>query len=254
MNSRAGGAVFAIGLAIVSGGCGGAIPKTHYYVLDLPAAPAVGSSQRPNPTPYTLAVMPLRAPEQLEQDRIVYRSSPVELDYYEYHRWAGRPASVLTTALTDRLRAQNVFSNVLAFDGRTKTDYLLRGSLQRLEEVDSSGSVSVRVEMTAEMIEVKTNRAAWSASCSQGGAVKVGEVKAVVEEISRGADACLAQITAGLEGFAKSLPPAPAPASAASPGGMRTTSPEWPQPRFQQRHPNAALPETIDSERAPKRR
>ena len=217
MISQACTAVVAAALAMAAGGCGGAIPKTHYYVLDLPSAPGGASPQQREPAPYTLAVIPLRAPEQLEQDRIVYRASPVEVDYYEYHRWATRPASFLTAALADRLRAHRLFSSVLVFDGRTKAEYLLRGSLERLEEVDSPGSVTVRVEMAAEVIEVKTNRSAWSGSCSQGGAVKAGEVKAVVEEMSRGVDACLAQITAGLEGFAKSLPPAPAPASAPSP-------------------------------------
>lgn len=198
------------GLLAGAAGCGGSIPKTHYYVIHLPAA----APQPREPAPYTVAVMPFRAPDQLEQDRILFRPSPVEVDFYEYHRWAERPVSTLTTALVDRLRAQRLFSGVSRFDGRTQADYLVRGRLERLEEVDATGSVTVQVELAADVVETKTSRTVWSGSALHTGPVTEGEVKAVVAEISRGVDACLAQIMAGLEGFAKALPPAPAPASA----------------------------------------
>lgn len=200
------------GLALMAGGCGGPIPETHFYVLNLPAS----APQPRDPAPYTAVVMPFRAAEQLRQDRIVYRPSAVEVEYYDYHRWAERPADALTAALADRLRAQHAFSEVSIFDGRTKGDYLIRGRLERLEEIDSPESVSVQAAMSADLVEVKTNRTVWSGSASQSQPVSEGEVKAVVEAMSRAADACLTQLATGLGGFAKSLPPAPAPASAAS--------------------------------------
>ena len=202
-------------LALAAAGCGGgAIPKMHYYVLDLPPSPR--ATQQPPDAPYTLAVLPLRAPDQLEQDRIVYRASGVEVDFYDYHRWARRPPELVTSVLIDRLRARNVFANIFLFDGRTKTDYLLRGSLEHLEEVDSPGSVSVRADLSAELIDVKANRPVWTKGCSQTGPVSSGEVKAVVEAMTRAMNACVDDLTGSLETFAKSLPPAPAPASAAS--------------------------------------
>ena len=202
----------AMGLIVMAGCGGGKIPRTHYYLLDVPAP-----APRPrDPAPYSLAVMPFKVPDQLEQDRIVYRPSGVELDFYEYHRWAQRPGPTLTAALASRLRSQNLFSGVSIYDGHTKTDYVLRPRLERLEEVDSSSSVTVRVELGAEMIETKTNRTVWSGSGTHSGPVTAGEVRAVVEEMSRGVDACLGQITAGVDGFAKALPPAPVPASAGS--------------------------------------
>ncbi|HYM12246.1 MAG TPA: ABC-type transport auxiliary lipoprotein family protein [Bryobacterales bacterium] len=202
----------AAGLALAAGGCGGHIPETHYYVLNL-AAPA---PQPRDPAPYTTVIMPFRAAEQLEQDRIVYRPSAVEVEYYEYHRWAQRPAASLTAALAERLRAQHAFSEVSVFDGRMKGDYLIRGRLERLEEVDSPENVSVQAALSAEVVEVKTSRTIWSGSASQSQPVSEGEVKAVVEAMSRAVDACLAQLATGLDAFAKSLPRAPAPASAAS--------------------------------------
>ena len=200
MEGRCVKAFLAAGL-VVAAGCGGAIPKTRYYVMDLPSS----LPRAQDPAPYTVAVMLLRAPEPLEQDRIVYRPSPVELDFYEYHRWAQRPAAMVTAALVDRLRTQNLFSSVAIFDGRAKADYFIRGRVDRLEEVDSGG-VAARVEISVELVDTKNSRTVWSGSGSHSSAVTVGEVKAVVTEISRGVDASLNQITAGLEQFVRSLP------------------------------------------------
>jgi ABC-type uncharacterized transport system auxiliary subunit len=182
-------------------------------VLALPA-PAPQAAQ---PSPYAAAVMTFRAPDPLEQDRIVFRPSPVEIDYYEYHRWAERPAAALTTALLQRLRARRLFSSVSLYEGKGRPDYLIRGRVERLEEVDSPEGVSVRVELSAEAVEGKTLKMVWNGSASHSGAVTHGEVKAVVAEISRGVDACLTQIVAGLEGFVRALPASPVPASAESP-------------------------------------
>ncbi len=201
-----------LAVVVLCTGCGGSIPSTRHYMIQLPAAAPLPRE----PVPYTAAVMPLRAPGQLEQDRILFRPSPVEVGYYEYHRWAERPASIVTSLLVERLRGQRFFAGVLLFDGRTKADYLIRGRLERLEEIDSPGAVAVRVELTAEAVEVKTNRVVWSGTASHNGPVSQGDVKAVVEEISRGVEACLGQLMTGLEAFVKSLPAAPVASSAVS--------------------------------------
>jgi ABC-type uncharacterized transport system auxiliary subunit len=188
--------------AAVGGGCGGPIPRTNYYVLHLPA----GLPQSREPVPYSVAVMPFRVPDYLEQDRLAFRPSAVEVDFYEYHRWADRPAAMLTTALIERLKARRVFSGVFVYDGRTKPDFLIRGRLDRLDEIDEQGGVSVRVELSAEALELKTNHAVWSGAAAQSGTVKEGEVRAVVQAMSEAAGACLDQIATGLEGFARGLP------------------------------------------------
>ena len=191
--------------AVLATGCGGALPKMHYYMLNLPAAPAPAPASG---APYAVAVMPFRVPDYLQQDRLAFRPSAVEVDFYEYHRWAQRPAAMLTEALVQRLRSRGVFSTVLVFDGRTRTDYLLRGRLNRLEEIDENGSVSVLVELSADMLDLKANRTVWSGAAAQSGTVSQGEVSDVVTALGQAAGASLDQITTGLEGFAKGLPPA----------------------------------------------
>jgi uncharacterized lipoprotein YmbA len=189
-------------LTLFAAACGGTIPKTRYYVLALPAP----APQTREASSFTAAVMPFRAPGQLEQDRIVYRPSAVEIDFYEYHRWAERPASTLTTAFVERLRVQRLFSNVTVFDGKGRPDYLIRGRVDRLEEVDSPEGVSVRVELSAEAVDGKSLKTVWTGAASHSGPVTHGEVTAVVTEISRGVDACLGQLTASLDRFVRSAP------------------------------------------------
>lgn len=189
-------------LLVLTIGCGGSLPKTNYYVLALPAP----APQAREATPYTASVLPFRAPNALEQDRIVFRPSAVEVDFYEYHRWAERPAAAITTALTERLRSQRLFSAVTVYDGKGRSDYLIRGRVSRLEEIDGPEGVSVQVELSAEAVDGKTLKTVWSASASHSGQVTQADVKAVVTEISRGADACLSQLVASLETFVRSLP------------------------------------------------
>lgn len=189
--------------AVLAAGCGGPIPQSRFYLIELPAAPAPAARQ---PAPFTVAVMPLRAPNHLEQDRILYRPTAQEVGFYEYHRWAERPGALLTEALAARLRNQRLFQGVWVFDGRAKADYLLRGRLERLEEVDTPGNVAVRVEIAAEMVEVKTNKTVWTASAAHSGPVTQGDVSAVVAEVNRGVDAALKQLTDSLEKFAAALP------------------------------------------------
>jgi len=206
------GIILTIGL---TAGCGGGIPKTHYYVLDLPA-PAPAASTPSSSSPFTAMVLPFRAPEPLDQDRIVYSSSAVELNFYDYHRWAERPTILLTSALADHLRASHLFSSVSIFDGRTNADYMIRGRLQRLQEVDAEGGVTVRVQMAADALDARTNRVVWSAEASHSAQVHTPDVSAVVAEMSRGAEVCLGKITSDLENLRKAFPPAPVPSSAAS--------------------------------------
>jgi len=75
----------------------------------------------------------------------VYRASPEQIGFYDYHRWAADPREFVTSAITDRLRASGTFADVEVYDGRSTADYILSGRLEKLEEVDYEGGVKVEV-------------------------------------------------------------------------------------------------------------
>ena len=170
----------AIVLLALCVGCGGKIPPTHYYVLDLPPAPDPASEALPG----SAVIMPLRSSRMLIQDRIVYRPAQGEVGYYEYHRWAEDPRDTLTKSLIKHLRSRGAFSNVVPFDGRSKTDYIIRGTLERLQEIDSGG-VAVYVKISAQLMSTEERETIWQGEGEGRGQVTAGEVRSVVAAMSR---------------------------------------------------------------------
>jgi ABC-type uncharacterized transport system auxiliary subunit len=186
-------------------GCGGGkIPPTRYYALSLPPAPAPAAQ----PLPHSLVVMPLRTSSMLTQDRIVYRPAPEEVGYYEYHRWAQDPRESVTNALIDKMRASGVFSSVARFDGRTRSDYVLRARIDRLEEVDFEGGVKVYSGLSAELLDGATMRVVWEGSATSDAQVPSSEMTAVVRELSSATSRSLDQLTRSIADSVRNAPPA----------------------------------------------
>src|SRR5260370_843039 len=120
-------------LTMLFAGCGGKIKYPAYYELHV--APATDIPPKADHLP-SIAVREFRAPGYLRQGPIVYRTSPEEVGYYEYHRWAVDPRSAITNAVVGRLRASGHFAAVTVYDGRAIADYILSGRLEKLEELD----------------------------------------------------------------------------------------------------------------------
>src|SRR5580698_7528740 len=129
-------------------GCGSVMgPAVRYYKLDIPPAPTPAGPSVSAP----LRIEPFRTTSLLRQDRIVYLPSPVEVGFYEYHRWAERPNDTVTKALADQLMGRGLFQSVEISDGSERAEYVLRGSIDRLQEVDYHGAVRAQVSISAEL-------------------------------------------------------------------------------------------------------
>ena len=157
MNSRVKMSICALTLLIAS--CGGG-RRPHYYALEIPPAPDRALSD-PRFSG-TVAVCRFETPSYLRQGRIVYRETPEEVGFYEYHRWAADPAETVTTAMIDALRSSRQFSFVKRCDGHNQQDYLLVGRIERLEEIDFDGPVRVKAQITAELVNVQTGSTEWT--------------------------------------------------------------------------------------------
>lgn len=78
----------------------------------------------------------------------------------------------MTNAVADRLRASGNFSQVKSYDGRPDIDYVLRGRLEKLDEVDYEGGVKVEVEISAQMVQLSSGDTVWSNSVTEVGQVE----------------------------------------------------------------------------------
>lgn len=163
-------------------GCGRAVKYPGYYTLHVPPPPDPPSQGNLHAI---LAVREFRSPGYLHQGAIVYRTSPEQIGFYNYHRWATDPREFVTNAVADRLRASGTFTQVKLYDGRADIDYVLSGRLEKLEEIDYDGDLKVEVAISAQMVRLSTGATVWTNSVSEVGQVDKRDVPAVVSEMSR---------------------------------------------------------------------
>jgi ABC-type uncharacterized transport system auxiliary subunit len=197
--------------------CGGKIPPTNYYILDLPAPEAKPADA----LPYTAVVMPFRGSEMLMQDHIVYRESPNQVGFYEYHRWAEDPRTTILRSLINQLRAKGTFNRVVPFEGRTNVDYVIRGQLEQLEEIDYGNGVSVEVKISAQLIDASTNRPVWSDTAEATSPVSTPEVRTVVEQMSSAMRTAVGRLVEGVDTQLRSSAAQSAPSSTQSAPGAQ---------------------------------
>ena len=173
--------VFCFAALVILAGCG-RVRYPNYYTLNLPQPP---DPPAPENAHATLAIREFSAPTYLRQGPIVYKTSPEQIGFYAYHRWASDPREVVTNAVIDRLRASATFARVKPYDGRPDAGYVLSGRLEKLDELDYEGGVKVEVALSAQMTSVATGATVWSNIVSEVGDVNRRDVPAVVSEINR---------------------------------------------------------------------
>jgi len=150
-------AVLGLLVTAFAAGCG-SVPKTSYYTLQVPAAPAPTDIR----TNYILGVEHFRAPEVLRDDRIAYYVSPTQMNFYQHQRWGAAPASLLSEFTAQWLDSSGVFAQVKMLPARERVDYTLGGSVTSFEEVDSGGGVKVRLAMTLALVRGSDHKLVWS--------------------------------------------------------------------------------------------
>jgi uncharacterized lipoprotein YmbA len=158
-------------------GCGTVRYPAH-YVLEV--APAVAAATPPQRALGPLVMPELACPSYLCEGRVVYREEPYRVGFYDYHRWAVNPRTALTRVLADRIRAASLFESVTVAGNPTSGAYLLRGGIERLEEVDATASVHAICSISAELLDVKTGAVIWSGTFSEGVPVRQRDVPGVV--------------------------------------------------------------------------
>jgi ABC-type uncharacterized transport system auxiliary subunit len=173
---------FTLAVLIALAGCGGAVKYPNYYTLHVPPPP---DPPAPEGVRASLAVREFRSPTYLHQGAIVYKTSPEQVGFYNYHRWAVDPREFVTNAVTERLRASGNFKQVRLYDGRSKVDYVLSGRIEKLEEVDYAGGVKVEVAITAQMTNLTAGTEVWTNTVDEVGTVRQRDVPAVVSEMNR---------------------------------------------------------------------
>ena len=167
--------------ALVLAGCG-SIRYPTTYVLNFP--PPVPQAPPSNSALGPVAIREFGCPEYLCEGRIVYRSRPEEVGFYEYHHWAMNPREALTQYVVDGLRAQAIFKSVAVHERGSETAYVLSGNIERLDEVDQARDVHVVCKISAQLLDTRTRSVVWRDTASETVPVEKRDIRGVVSSLS----------------------------------------------------------------------
>jgi len=189
-------------LACIAAGCVKA-RTLRYYTLSIPPPPAQANAQ---PIPVTIVVGRLNAPHLLRDDRVVYAMSEVELGVDEYHRWAEPPTGMIERLLVERLRSTHQYKAVQHLSSTTRGDYILRGHLAALNEVDDPAGLKARFSLQLELFDVKAGHVVWNDKYTNDEPVAQKTVTSVVQSLQKSVNAGLDQLTSGLAQYFAARP------------------------------------------------
>ena len=182
-------------LCIMSVACVGGRP-IHYYTINPPGA-ANGTSRPDGPA---LLIGRIAAPEALQDGRIRYRSGSNEVGAYEYHRWTERPASMVQDLLLRTLRGSGKYRQVQEASTTAAGDYLVRGKIYELEEIDNPG-IRTRVSLRLELLDRKTGMVVWNHHYDRDESVEGKAIHDVVLSLERNLQQVITEAASSIEAF-----------------------------------------------------
>lgn len=137
--------------------CGGKVPQTHFYQLADPS----GTSESGPGVP--LVIETLATDSTYDDERIVYRTTPYRLDYYNYHRWASPPGTLIANYLERAFEASGRFGAVTRDDDAAEAPVTLGGRVVAIEEVDVSKTKWVaRVVLELTLTDTRSGDVLWT--------------------------------------------------------------------------------------------
>jgi uncharacterized lipoprotein YmbA len=174
-----------------------AVRYPTYYALNVaPDPPPVGDDGR---RALVVAVRRFDAADYIREGRIVYRTTPDTVGFYDYHRWAADPRSTITAAMIDALRSARLFSAVVPYDSQASQECVLSGRLARLEEVDYGGAVHVEARLVVELVNRRTGNTLWEGAASETSAVETRTMPSVVSAMSHAVAISIHRLIARME-------------------------------------------------------
>jgi ABC-type uncharacterized transport system auxiliary subunit len=185
-------------LGTISVACVGGRP-IHYYTINSPGAPA-GASTPDGPA---LLIGRIAAPEALQDGRIRYRSRSNEVGAYEYHRWTERPAVMVQDLLLRTLRGSGKYRQVQEASSAAAGDYLVRGRLYDLEEIDDPG-IRTRVSLRLELVDRKTGMVVWNHDYDRLDPVEGKAIHDVVLSLERNLQQVITEAASGIHSYLSS--------------------------------------------------
>jgi ABC-type uncharacterized transport system auxiliary subunit len=167
-------------------------PETRYYAL------ALRPPQTAAFTPIaSLVIRPFTARDPYDQERIVYRSSPYVVDFYNYHRWSSSPAEQATEWARQYLRTSGLFTKVFP-TSEGEADFVLGGVIRQFEEIDHEQTWEAALQVDFWLTRRGEHSPFWFQSYGATQQALRRNPEAVAEAMSRNLEQVLARLTSDL--------------------------------------------------------
>ena len=158
----------------------GSVPATYYYQIDYGNSPSLSSET----IPLSLAIGKFDTDIIYEGDRIVYRNSPYEVQYYHYRRWIAPPHKLVENAVLEKCQSSGLFQRVTPLGNDMYPEYILSGRIKAFEEWDEGESWFGNVKIYFELEKVDSGEIIWQKEFSEKKQASAKEPLAVVKAIS----------------------------------------------------------------------
>lgn len=179
-------------------GCG-SVPPTYYYRIyyDLP------EHNSPAPVSVTIGIEPFDSDVLYKGDRIVYRNSEYEVQFYHYRRWVAPPNKIVREAVLNQFQSSGIFEKVVNTNSPLKVDYVLRGNIKSFEEWDENNTWYGLVSIAFELHDNETKEIVWQNTLTEKTPVSSKEpvevVKAISESLKRVVEKAIQEIEENLK-------------------------------------------------------
>lgn len=183
---------FVAGAALLALSCG-SIPEVQYYMVDLSSQAEEGGGNQKG-LPVTLGISPLTAPPVYQDDRIIYRNNPYEVNFYHYRRWVASPPELVTEELYQHFVASGAFEEVVRYIGSGQVDYVLGGEVLAFEEWDENDTWYAQVGLRVRLTSTSTGDVIWQDTVFRRQAAKDREPVRVVEAMSQALEEVVAEL------------------------------------------------------------
>jgi ABC-type uncharacterized transport system auxiliary subunit len=100
--------------------------------------------------------------------------------------------------LVEHLRRSGQYKSVQRISSTARGDFLLRGHLESLNEMDEPAGIKARFDIRLELFDQKAGNVVWTGSYSHDEPVAKKSVTEVVESLQKNVNAGLDQLTGSL--------------------------------------------------------
>ncbi len=136
-----------------------------------------------------------------DKDKIVYRFSPYQFQYYNYMLWAVKPNKMVTGLVVRHLEHSGLFKAVSRDYGDTRPQYEMSGVLESIEELDSGNEWFAHIAFTLRMTRFRSDTVIWSYRVDKKKRVYNKEPVYVVKALSELMEEGMNQVVEDLRGF-----------------------------------------------------